>query len=99
MQRYQLPNNKHQKNEPSKNLLDQVERFYELKNRVTNLILRYIIFREEKIILSNSKKFIRKLLKMESNTKTLLHEEELKKCIKPLLAIEAATQGDSCEGE
>jgi hypothetical protein len=66
-------------------LSDQIDRFYEIKNRCTNLILRFIIFREEKTILKSSKKFIRKLLKIESNTKNLLPEEELKKCIKPLL--------------
>lgn len=69
----------------SKIKFDAVERFFDIKNKCTNLLLRFIIYREEKKLLKSSKKFIRKLLKIEANPKNLLPEEELKKCIKPLL--------------
>jgi hypothetical protein len=62
-----------------------IESFYDIKNKCTNLIFRIIIYREEKSLLSVSKKYIKKLLQTESNTRNLLPEEELKKCVKPIL--------------
>ena len=62
-----------------------IESFYEIKNKCTNLIFRIIIYREEKSLLSTSKKYIKKLLQTEINTRNLLPEEELKKCVKPIL--------------
>jgi hypothetical protein len=64
---------------------ENYERFYDLRNKCTNLIFRFIIYREEKTILKISKKYIKKLLEVENSTKNLLPEEELKKCIKPVL--------------
>jgi hypothetical protein len=67
--------------------LDKIflDKFNDYKNKCTNLIFRFIIYREEKILLKNAKKYVRKLLKVESSTRNLLPEEELKKCIKPVL--------------
>lgn len=62
-----------------------IERFNDLKNKCTNLIFRFIIYREEHILLKVSKHYVRKLLKIDTSTKNLLPEEELKKCIKPVL--------------
>jgi len=74
---------------------DSIERFFDIKNKCTNLLLRFIIYREEKYLLKSAKKFIRKLLKIETNTKNLLPEEELKKCIKPLLEQVATSKLNS----
>ena len=72
-----------------------IDRFNDIKNKCTNLLLRFIIYREEKTLLRTSKKFIRKLLKIEQNTKNLLPEDELKKCIKPLLEQVATSKLNS----
>ncbi len=74
---------------------DSIDRFFDIKNKCTNLLLRFIIYREEKYLLKAAKKFIRKLLKIETNTKNLLPEEELKKCIKPLLEQVATSRLNS----
>jgi len=64
---------------------ESYEIFNELKNKCTNLIFREIIYREEKKLLQASKKYIKKLLENEKSSRELLPEEELKKCIKPIL--------------
>jgi len=75
-------------NSSNKNLViprNTFEIFSELKNKCTNLIFREIIYREEKELLKASKKYIKKLLENEKSSRELLPEEELKKCIKPIL--------------
>ena len=67
---------------------DIILKFNKIKQEITELVFKHIIYRDEDLILESAKKFIqRQLNKVKSNAKVtnIIPETELKKCIKPII--------------